>query len=532
MIKASSQSAAPSDPQKLLSEIAQFLKRCARPAVLDFGDTPIPLVRDRYLLELRSGKLVIDAWDEARSLSRRILTLDRICPGLLDCTVQRFAGATGTLTFLDQDRPQTAARTIRGTRQNFAEQFRRMLSRQFPGWAIERLSSALDLRRSLSAVFPRACLTRGSQRIAALACPSIDHEPAFLSSALLWHDHLSCETPPPGQVSLCVFLPEQAGNITAHRLHWLTGKTLAARMFLFNEHGMAGEVDSRDLGNLDTRLSSHYAAPPQAPGLKLLLERMHTIRGVGCCPEVSGAISVRFRGLEFARIEGGSRILLGIDARAEVLPADLQKVEDFASHLSRLAFPANSLLAGGSNLSELPAFPERWFESAVRSNLHAIAPDLLADWVHGQVLTFAGGERELIDLLAISSSGRLTVLELKTSEDLQLPMQGLDYWMRIRWHANRGELNHLFPGLRVSDQAPKLLLVAPALAFHPANEIVLRYFSPHIEVQRVGVNSDWESALKVAFQLSGADVPISHRGKHNARRSDEHKKSAHRAESE
>ena len=89
---------------------------------------------------------------------------------------------------------------------------------------------------------------------------------------------------------------------------------------------------------------------------------------------------------------------------------------------------------------------------------------LLPSPIHGQVLTFAAGDRDLIDLLAVSCEGRLAVLELKITEDLHLPMQALDYWMRIRWHAERNELQHLFPGIPLAHTLPKLLLVAPAIA--------------------------------------------------------------------
>ena len=95
--------------------------------------------------------------------------------------------------------------------------------------------------------------------------------------------------------------------------------------------------------------------------------------------------------------------------------------------------------------------------------------------------------------------------------------------MRIRWHAEKGELGSLFPDVRLTSQPPKLLLIAPALSFHPSNEIVLRYFSPEIEVERVGVNSEWESTLSVSFRLSGSQVPISHRGADEFRRIDQHK---------
>ncbi len=509
------------DANVLLARIHSFLGKCGRPAVLDFGDKPIPLEQGRHVLEVRSGKLSIEAWEDQRSLSRRILSLDRAATGVLDCTVQRFGGATGRLSFLDLDRPQTSARASKGERQTFGEQFRRMLRREFPGWEIAALSCALDLRRSFAAAFPRAHLRRGNQHLAALACPSIEEESALLSTALLWFDYLRGQLEPAARLSLALFLPERAGNLSAHRLRWLTGQQLRTSLFRFNEHGMAGEVDARDLGNLETYLTSQYVPAQLSSELQLAVSRLQGMEGVGCCPETGGGISIRFRGLEFARIEK-SRILLGIESKEEIPPEQVTRIESFALHLGRLR-------SSETRFSELAAFPERWFESAVRSHLQILDPELLPSPVHGQVLTFAGGERELVDLLAISSSGRLTVLELKTSEDIHLPLQGLDYWMRIGWHAERGEMDGLFPGMPISKQPPKLRLVAPALCFHPSNEIILRYFSPEIEVERIGVNSEWELTLRVAFRLRGAEVPISHRG-FNVRRIDKHKEGDRHAE--
>jgi hypothetical protein len=263
-------------------------------------------------------------------------------------------------------------------------------------------------------------------------------------------------------------------------------------------------VDAKDLGNLDTRLTPQYAPVRLSSELALAVSRLQAIQGVGCCPEIGGGLSIRFRGLEFARIEK-DKILLGIESKQEIAPEQTARLENFALHLG-------SFNASEARFAALPAYPERWFESVVRANLQILDPELLPSPVHGQVLTFAGGQRELVDLLAISSTGRLAVLELKMSEDIHLPMQGLDYWMRVAWHAARAEMDALFPGMPVSKQPPKLRLVAPAFSFHPSNEIILRYFSPAIEVERIGVNSEWELTLSVAFRLRGADVPISHRG--------------------
>ena len=93
-------------------------------------------------------------------------------------------------------------------------------------------------------------------------------------------------------------------------------------------------------------------------------------------------------------------------------------------------------------------------------------------------------------------------MELKASEDMQLPMQALDYWMRVRWHHERGDLERAgyFGDRSLSEQTPLLMLVSPALQFPPACETILRYFSPAIETIRVGLNESWRERLQVVFR--------------------------------
>jgi len=186
-------------------------------------------------------------------------------------------------------------------------------------------------------------------------------------------------------------------------------------------------------------------------------------------------------------------------------------VEQFAAQISKAGISSARPPTVCVQRHFVQTFPERWLEASVRSNLSAVDASLLERPVHGQVLTFAAGDRDLIDLLAVSASGRLAVLELKASEDIHLPVQALDYWMRIAWHAESGELKHFFPGVSLDGRPPRLLLVAPAICFHSSNASVLRYFSRDIEVERIGVNSDWHEKLKVVLRLKGADAPISHR---------------------
>jgi hypothetical protein len=154
-------------------------------------------------------------------------------------------------------------------------------------------------------------------------------------------------------------------------------------------------------------------------------------------------------------------------------------------------------------------YPEAWLESQARAQIETLDASLRCDPIYGQVPAFAGGERGILDLLAVDHSGRLAVVELKASADLQLPLQALDYWIRVKWHLDRGEFTSsgYFPGIELRPEPPRLLLVCPALEFHPSSETILCYFAPSIAVERIGLAVEWRKGLKVMFRLTGAEPP-------------------------
>ena len=64
--------------------------------------------------------------------------------------------------------------------------------------------------------------------------------------------------------------------------------------------------------------------------------------------------------------------------------------------------------------------------------LQELMPELRGDLLYTQVPALSSGDRGMLDLLTLDRSGRLVVLELKAGEDLHLPLQALDYWIRVR----------------------------------------------------------------------------------------------------
>jgi hypothetical protein len=108
----------------------------------------------------------------------------------------------------------------------------------------------------------------------------------------------------------------------------------------------------------------------------------------------------------------------------------------------------------------------------------------------------------MIDVLTLTRERRLAVVELKADEDIQLPLQGLDYWARVEWHRKRGEFQKFgyFPGIEIAEAPPLLLLVAPALHIHPATDTLLRYIAPEIECELVGIGERWREGIQVVFR--------------------------------
>jgi hypothetical protein len=140
----------------------------------------------------------------------------------------------------------------------------------------------------------------------------------------------------------------------------------------------------------------------------------------------------------------------------------------------------------------------------LRGDLAEIVPHIRREFVYTQVPAFSSSDRGMLDMLTVTRSGRLVVIELKASEDLQLPFQGLDYWMRVRRlqvdGAAQFQRHGYFPGVELSGEPPLLYFIAPALRIHPANEVVLRHLSRDVEWTLIALGEAWREQRTVVFR--------------------------------
>jgi hypothetical protein len=481
--------------------IEAFLKDCRQPALLEPGEELLPLSGENFVLDQRGSRLTLQAWDRTRNLTRRVTDVRAAAAGRLELTVERFARRQGQLFLLDLVRRAGADLGRRSTRLVFRERFRLFLRRQFPEWNLAELSAEPNLEFSLSPAFPRALVRSGQHGWAAIGCPPESDPAAVVSFGLIWLDHLRRRERRLVVEGLALYVP--AGHERAAALRVLCLDPTAARfdLFAYTEEDFVARVDPRDHGNLDTRLDPCHRPEPNQPDP---WQSLAALPGVERVLKHDGRASLRVRGIEFAELASGE-LRFGLAGRHPALPRHLPEIQSLARELDRFRSPD----AADRDHPLFRQYPEAWLESQARAHLETLDASLLPDPVYGQVPAFTGGERGVIDLLAVDRAGRLAVIELKASADLHLPLQALDYWIRVKWHLDRGEFSTrgYFPGVPLRPDPPRLLLVSPALDFHPTTETVLSYFSPAVEVERIGVAVEWRKGLHVMFRLSGAQPP-------------------------
>jgi hypothetical protein len=467
---------------EILRAVERFLEASQEPMLCEPGEEWLAITPDNFVLEERGACAQLQAWDHRRNLVRRVIAIEREIRGKLVLRVARFGKLSGTLELIDRRRAARDNVPLRTARLGFREQFRRFLRRQFPAYKLADLTTEADLEHTLSPAYPRALLRQGASAWAAIGSTAdANHPDGVLTFGLIWLDYLRRREPSLAVQGLVLYLPAGRAKTTCLRLLFLDPAAAQYRAFVYDHEGYDHEgreepVDLRDYGNLDTHLDPCRRRTLQPPWLET--QEVETV------DRNDGELSFRVHGLEFART-AGSEVLAGIPRKR-------------AAELSRLRRPD----AADRRNPLYRRNAEAWLESQVRRHIQEIDASLLPAPVYGQVPAFAAADRGVLDLLAVDHRGRLAVIELKASEDVHLPLQALDYWMRVQWHVERREFeaNGYFPGRELLSETPRLLLVSPALDFHPSNERVLRYLSPRIPVERLGVGLEWRKELKVMYR--------------------------------
>src|SRR5689334_2803865 len=506
---------------QLERELTNFLAEAQNAVVVEDGAVIFDLREARYSISGERGRCLLHLWSTERNIVRRVLDLEQK-NGCLNLTVQRFGQARPQILEIlrDRDRRTPSARKL--ARGQYRKLLERVLVRSFPDWRVENLTSAMDLERSFGPVYDRGLVRKGNTAFAVVGVNAQELQSAIdgaLTFGLLWLEH--CRTREAGRIvvkGLKLFLPPGSSDVVCSRLSQLNREIAEFHLFELDEHDERVECrDLQDRGNIATRL---VRRPDESSVKDRFAGAISRI--VSICPECqvavlsSSEVGFRLHGLEFARarsaiernsFQNKNEIVFGTGSHERALDEDS---ELFFEELMRRLRAARK--AGGDSRDPLwRMYPERWLESLVCRQTNRLDARLDPNHVYVQVPAFSAADRAMIDVLTTTSSGRLAVIELKADEDIHLPLQGLDYWGRVRWHQERGEfqqfgyfLDNESKPLSISSSLPMLLLVSPALHVHPAVDTILRYFPPNIDWELIGLDEHWREELHVVFRKRNA----------------------------
>ncbi len=523
-------------PERLTQLIEEYLADHPAAAVLEDGRVLFDMRSARYAVSEQHGRCLLQLWSEERNVMRTVVEVQERAQCLRLSTRRMGAAKPQTLELVPtSDRRTPTAREA--ARRNYQRLLERVLTRQFIGTKIDGFRSAMDLEHSFGPAYVRGRLLRGTAAEAVIGvseAESASMVDGVLTLGILWLDHCRQH----GDVrrhfgGLKVIVPAGAWRTTAERMAWLNHGAADFQLFTLDERSEElAPVDFRDTGNLDSRLVHTFSAEAAMERCREGIDRLLAL----VPPAAKERVEIRassateagllLHGLEFARVRQGfaantfareNEISFGTGANETPLTLETEL-------LCRDLFSRLFLSRHGDGAHTDPLFrlqPERWLEARLRAEIAELLPGLRGDMLYSQVPALSTGDRGLLDLLTLDRNGRLTVIEVKADEDLHLPLQALDYWIRVRAlnndrqpaAGNEGgrqltafERQGYFPGAEVSPLEPRLLLAAPALRIHPANEPVLRYFSPQVEWELIALSEHWRRELKVVFRKRSGEA--------------------------
>lgn len=502
---------------ELARVLEDFLSAHPRAAIFEDGRLLFDLHATHYSVGAEHGRCLLHLWSEERNTVRTVTAIEPR-RGALRLETRRFGQAKPQRLTLTAD-PDFRTPTARDTsRRRFLRTLEQALATHFPGWMPESFRSAMDLEHSFGPAYARGIVTRGQSAWAVLGAGPDESSAAIdgaLTLGVLWLAR--CREQSNGRRvfhGLRLVLPEGRSAMARARMGWLHSG--AAQWELYELHARSGDLTPEPVerdGNLQMELS--HAFDPQAAleRAAVAIDSLLALLPAGLAerteirPLSATEIAFSLHGLAYARIRHGltagsfsrqNQIVFGAGPNETVLDEDTEDL--FRDLADRLLQSRDAAVPERDALYRLQ--PERWLESVLRCDLAALDPMLGGGPVYSQVPAFASANRTLLDLLTVTRRGRLAVLELKADDDLHLPLQALDYWARVRRLHRDGLLqrNGYFPGMELSADDPLLLLVAPALHIHPANQTVLRHLSPSIPWEMIAVDEHWREQCRVVLR--------------------------------
>ena len=489
----------------------------------------IALCRSNFEFSVEWGKLIFSWWTDSSSQSWRVTAYEVKEAEI----IFRASRGTGKDIFYFSLRDAVNWRSTNNKtalaanelRANYAELLTAILQENFHDLRVQRMSVRGKFSLAQPGQFVRLMLTYKQQNILGVGINENEVQSdidGIITNGLVWASELKI---PVHQLWFCV--PKGKATTVLERLTLLNFSVANLKIECFEINEEERTMSAVKPFSQAELLSVHPRGLIWSEAEIIPVSHWRE-RIVSLAPD---AIDVRedahhkfesysIRGLEFARTSDAERrqIKFGVaqypdEISAKYFRAEAQSkkalTEGNFSALTKLVSEILTYRNAAPNDLRHPFYrlrSEAWLESLLRRDIQILDATLDPEFVYAQIPTWLGDERSVLDLLTINHHGRLVIIEIKAVEDRQLPLQGLDYWLRVEQARLRGEFERrgLFEGIEISDQSPLLFLVAPRLRFHRSFKVMTKYFASEIEAYQLGLNANWRSGVKVnSFEKLG-----------------------------
>jgi hypothetical protein len=295
--------------EALTHALEEFLGDASGAVVIEDGGVMFDLAQAKYSISGEHNKCLLHLWSPERNTVRRVLDAE-VKSGTLRLAVQRLGQAQPTKLEICRERDRRCPTAKRAARVAYEARLRRAIERHFPGFAISRLTTRVDLERSFGPIYARGLLRQGQTAFVLLGVNASETQSsidAALTFGILWLD--LCRESSGGKFlveGLVLFVPAGTSSLVRERMANLNRAAAKWRLFEFDErHDSVIEMDCTDRGNIATRLVHATNETAALERFDDSITRVQTI--LQNCEVVvlsPAELAFRWRGLEFASAHG------------------------------------------------------------------------------------------------------------------------------------------------------------------------------------------------------------------------------------
>jgi len=174
----------------LTRTLEEFLGEASGAVVIEDGAVMFDLAQSKYSISGEHNKCLLHLWSPERNTVRRVVDAE-VKSGTLRPAVQRLGQSQPTKLEICRERDRRSPKAKRAARVAYEARRKRALERNFPGFAISRLTTRVDLERSFGPIYARGLLRQGQTAFALLGVNASETQSSIdpaLTFGILWLD--------------------------------------------------------------------------------------------------------------------------------------------------------------------------------------------------------------------------------------------------------------------------------------------------------------------------------------------------------